>query len=115
MTFMNQKELEGLWTATEQQVENFEEADNEEKVTAYLDKLSHRKLQKAYTYKRGIPVILKVIEAELKTKATTEMKRLVKNWATNRARESSKESLQFPSVSKRPKKLGLKSSFSKLD
>ena len=109
MTFMNQKELEGLWTAAKKQLgKEFQEAEDEEKVITYLDKLSQRKLQKAYTYKRGIPIILKVIGAELKITATAEMRRLVKNWATNRARESSQETLQFPNVSMGSSKTALK-------
>ena len=99
MTFLNRKELDGLWTVTKQQGgEQFEKASDEEKELAYLDKLSSKKLQKAYTYKRGIPVITKVVEAELKIIANSEIKREIKNWATNRARESSNESLQFPKV-----------------
>ena len=106
MTFLNRKELDGLWTVTKQQGgEQFEKASDEEKVLAYLDKLSSKKLQKADTYKRGIPVITKVIEAELKIIANSEIKREIKNWATNRARESSKESLQSSFLSQGRKQL----------
>ncbi|CBY09599.1 unnamed protein product [Oikopleura dioica] len=97
MTFLNRKELEGLWKVAEQlTLENFEAANDEEKVDIFLDRLSRRPLQKAYTYQRGSSVILDVVETELGKPATAAIKRKVKNWATRRARESSKETLQYP-------------------
>jgi len=99
MTFLNKKELEGLWKVAKQlTTENFEAAKDEEKVDIFLDRLSCRPLQKAYTYQRGGPVILDIIEAELGKPPTAAIKRMVKNWTTRRARESGKVTLQFPKV-----------------
>lgn len=104
MTFLNRKELEGLWEVAKQlTMENFEAATEEEKVDIFLDRLSRRPLQKAYTYQRGSSIILDVIEAELGKPATAAIKRKVKNWATRRARESSKETLQYPKVKNKEK------------
>ena len=72
MTFLNFKELSGLWNvAKHQDKEEFEAAGDEDKVIIFLDKLSERPLLAAYTYQRGAVPILDVIEAELKTGSET--------------------------------------------
>ena len=102
MTFLNFKELSGLWdVAKHQDKEEFDAAEDEDKVIIFLDKLSERPLLAAYTYQRGAVPILDVIEAELKKPPTAVIKRHVKLWAARKARESAKEYLQFPKVKTR--------------
>ena len=99
MTFLNFKELSGLWdVAKHQDKKEFDAAEDEDKVIIFLDKLSERPLLAAYTYQRGAVPILDVIEAELKKPPTAVIKRHVKLWAARKARESAKEYLQFPKV-----------------
>ena len=81
----------------------FEAADDEEKVNIFLDKLYERPLLAAYTYQRGAVPILDVIEAELKKPPTAAIKRQVKLWTQRRARESAKEYLQYPKVTRNRK------------
>ena len=100
MGFLSKEELTDLWNVTRILSEvDFDNASDDEKVDIFLERLSKRKLQKAYVYEKAKTVVLDVIEAEIKTKPSREMARKVGLWASRTARESAKETLQYPKVS----------------
>jgi len=97
MSFLNRQELTELWSIAKILTdENFDDATDEGKVDIFLERLSNRPLQKAYTYEKAKTIILDVIEDELEKPPTAAIKRKVKLWTTRTARASGKETLQFP-------------------
>ncbi len=101
MSFLNKQELTKLWNVAKILTDGFDEATDEGKVDIFLEKLSNRPLQKAYTYEKAKTIILDVVEDELEKPPTAAIKRKVKLWTTRTARASGKETLQFPKVTKK--------------
>ncbi|CBY11108.1 unnamed protein product [Oikopleura dioica] len=96
MSFLNKQELTELWSVAKILTDGFDEATDEGKVDIFLERLSNRPLQKAYTYEKAKTIILDVVENELEKPPTAAIKRKVKLWTTRTARASGKETLQFP-------------------
>ena len=100
MAFLNRDELADLWNAARILDDRFENADDEEKVNIFLERLNKRPLRKAYAYETAKVTLIDVIEAEIGTKPSGPIRRRVALWASRKARESAKETLQFPKVIK---------------
>ena len=74
MSFFNQVDLKDLWAVARLLSEaNFDEASDEEKVDIYLERLSMRPLQKAFSYEKAKFLILEVIEQEIGSQPTKAM------------------------------------------
>ena len=100
MLWLSTAELETLWDIAKNLAHrhghgDFEAADDLGKVEIYLESLLKRPMLKAYVYESGITKIADVVEKKL-GKTSAVIKRTIKTWCERRARESARDSLQYP-------------------
>ncbi|CAG5086611.1 Oidioi.mRNA.OKI2018_I69.PAR.g11282.t1.cds [Oikopleura dioica] len=97
MTWLEFEHLKEIWDVTEALSNpNEEEKDDESIIQNFLDRLLDKPKLKAYAYGKGVVIIQDVAAAKLKKPLTSKLKRQIKLWCERRARESAKESLQYP-------------------
>ncbi|CAG5094395.1 Oidioi.mRNA.OKI2018_I69.XSR.g13518.t1.cds [Oikopleura dioica] len=97
MTWLEFEHLKEIWDVTEALTNpEAEEADDESTIQNFLDRLLDKPKLKAYAYGKGVVIIQDVAASKLKKPLTSKLKRQIKLWCERRARESAKESLQFP-------------------
>ncbi|CAG5084493.1 Oidioi.mRNA.OKI2018_I69.PAR.g10654.t1.cds [Oikopleura dioica] len=75
---------------------NYNEAEIDDVIQHFLDRLLTRPTLKAYAYEKGITTIQDVVASQMKKTLTAKQKRKIKTWCEHRARESAAETLQYP-------------------
>ncbi|CAG5089405.1 Oidioi.mRNA.OKI2018_I69.PAR.g12205.t1.cds [Oikopleura dioica] len=97
MTWLDYKNLLEHWEVAEAMATfSYDEAEIDDVIQHFLDRLLTRPTLKAYAYEKGIVTIQDVIVSRLKKPLTPKQKRKIKTWCEHRARESATQTLQYP-------------------
>ena len=97
--WLEAENLKELWDLAEALAPfKYDEVEDEDAIQHFLDRLLLRPKLKAYAYSKGAILIQDVAAQKLNKILTPKLKRQIKLWCEHRARESAKETLQFPKV-----------------